>query len=228
MTNPSSAVVADSAVIRVQLRRNGLDRAALGDEPMVLFALWLQEWQRAVPLQPRAFVLATIDPDGRPTARCMDLGGADRGLVFFTDQRSPKAAGIACFPLAAACFDWASTSNAARYLGIGPASCCARTDSSRATNGRGAAPIRGWRGRVPFALGRLPSRSRNGGILARTRRWGSMIDSDIADRTANGRSSRCRRSDVVVTVVRNVDGRFRGGRRGEGPASGRTHRQRRR
>ena len=52
-------------------------------------------------------MLATVDPDGRPSARTVLLKGFDeRGAVFFTNTESRKGLALAAHPHAALTFHW--------------------------------------------------------------------------------------------------------------------------
>jgi pyridoxamine 5'-phosphate oxidase len=52
---------------------------------------WLDEAGRIGLLNPAAMTLATVDPDGRPSARVVLLKGLDeRGAVFYTNRKSRK------------------------------------------------------------------------------------------------------------------------------------------
>lgn len=54
-----------------------------------------------------AAALATVDAEGRPSARMVLLRGVDqRGFVFFTNSRSSKGEQLATNPQAALCFHW--------------------------------------------------------------------------------------------------------------------------
>ncbi|HET6633034.1 MAG TPA: pyridoxamine 5'-phosphate oxidase [Rhodanobacteraceae bacterium] len=57
--------------------------------------------------EPMAMTLATADADGRVSARVVLLKGVDeRGLRFFTNYHSHKAAQLAANPRAALCLHW--------------------------------------------------------------------------------------------------------------------------
>jgi pyridoxamine 5'-phosphate oxidase len=63
-------------------------------------------------------VLATAAADGRPSARAVILRGVDeRGLLFYTDAGSPKAADLAANPRAAAAFVWPALERQVRVEG---------------------------------------------------------------------------------------------------------------
>lgn len=65
-----------------------------------------------------AMVLATVDPDGRPSARYVLLKGFDaRGFVFFTNIESRKGRALAGRPDAALCFYWAPLERQVRIEG---------------------------------------------------------------------------------------------------------------
>jgi pyridoxamine 5'-phosphate oxidase len=69
--------------------------------------------------EPDAMVLATVDPDGRPSARYVLLKGVDaRGFVFYTNLGSRKAAALAAHPYAALCFYWAPIGKQVRVEGV--------------------------------------------------------------------------------------------------------------
>ena len=57
--------------------------------------------------EPTAFALATVGPDGQPTARMLLLKEADpRGFVFYTNLRSRKGRELDANPRAGMCFHW--------------------------------------------------------------------------------------------------------------------------
>jgi pyridoxamine 5'-phosphate oxidase len=65
-----------------------------------------------------AMVLATVSPDGTPSARAVILRGLDeRGFVFFTDTRSAKAADLAVEPRVALVFLWSAHERQVRATG---------------------------------------------------------------------------------------------------------------
>src|ERR1051325_9809284 len=65
-----------------------------------------------------AMVLATVDPDGRPSARFVLLKAFDRrGFVFYTNLRSRKAHALAAHPHASLCFYWAPLGTQIRVEG---------------------------------------------------------------------------------------------------------------
>jgi pyridoxamine 5'-phosphate oxidase len=88
------------------------------DEPLRLFAAWLDEATRAEPVNPNAFALATVDPDGLPNVRMVLLKGLDeRGFVFYTNMDSQKGQELDAQPRAALVFYWKSLARQVRVRG---------------------------------------------------------------------------------------------------------------
>lgn len=88
------------------------------DDPLVRFAEWLDEAQRAEPQEPSAMVVASVDARGRPSARVVLLRGFDpRGFVFYTNLQSRKGQELLAHPFAALCFHWKSLSRQVRVEG---------------------------------------------------------------------------------------------------------------
>ncbi|WFE37415.1 pyridoxal 5'-phosphate synthase [Micromonospora sp. WMMD998] len=89
----------------------------IGTDPLRQFQEWRAEWVARSPADPAAAVLATVGPDGRPSARYVDLARVDTGFVFFTGYRSRKATDLAVSPYAELCFGWLETSRQVRVAG---------------------------------------------------------------------------------------------------------------
>lgn len=68
---------------------------------------WLDDAAAAGVAEPTAMTLATVDPDGRPSARTVLLKGVDeRGLTFFTNHTSRKGRALAADPRVALVLPW--------------------------------------------------------------------------------------------------------------------------
>ena len=94
-----------------ELRRNyasrSLDLPDLNPSPFAQFDLWMREAIETKVLEPNAMSLATVDANGQPTNRTVLLKGFDeRGLVFYTNYESKKAADLAANPRVALLFPW--------------------------------------------------------------------------------------------------------------------------
>lgn len=88
------------------------------DEPLRLFAAWLEDATKTEPSDPNAMAVATVDADGLPNVRMVLLKGFDeRGLVFYTNTDSQKGRELAGSPKAALLFHWKSRSRQIRLRG---------------------------------------------------------------------------------------------------------------
>jgi len=93
--------------MRIDYRGSPLDREDLDEDPLLQFERWLADADGAGIEEPNAFVLATADGKGRPSARTVLLKAMDpAGFTFYTNYWSPKAADIEANPRAAAVFLW--------------------------------------------------------------------------------------------------------------------------
>jgi pyridoxamine 5'-phosphate oxidase len=88
------------------------------DEPLRLFAEWLEEATRAEPNDPNAMSVATVDADGLPDVRMVLLKGFDdKGAVFYTNMESQKGRELTAAPKAALLFHWKSLRRQVRLRG---------------------------------------------------------------------------------------------------------------
>ena len=87
-------------------------------DPIVQFGSWLAQATEAGLAEPNAMVLATVNADGKPSARTVLLKGLDaRGFVFFTNQQSRKADDLAANPYCALVFPWHAMERQVRVEG---------------------------------------------------------------------------------------------------------------
>ena len=93
--------------MRVEYRNRPLDRDELNDDPVIQFTRWMSDAEASGIEEPNAFVVATADGDGRPSARTVLLKGAGPdGFDFYTNYQSRKATEIDGNPVVAAVFLW--------------------------------------------------------------------------------------------------------------------------
>src|ERR1044071_2510775 len=85
--------------------RPELNEASVDPDPIKQFARWFGD---AAGLKlPNAMTLATVAPDGSPSARVVLLKGFDAdGFVFYTNYDSQKGRELEANPRAALCFYW--------------------------------------------------------------------------------------------------------------------------
>ena len=81
------------------------------DDPLATVAAWVAEADADERIaEPRAMQVATVGPDGQPSARTVLLRGLDeRGLSFFTNLRSRKSRELDGEPRCAAVLVWTAT-----------------------------------------------------------------------------------------------------------------------
>lgn len=108
----------DLAAMRQEYAARGLDEADLLGDPIEQFERWFEEARRAEVFEPNAMTLATVGPDGQPSARTVLLKGVDRrGLAFFTNLDSRKSRELARNPKAALLFWWGPLQRQVRLEG---------------------------------------------------------------------------------------------------------------
>jgi pyridoxamine 5'-phosphate oxidase len=96
------------ADLRQVYRQGALSESDLAGTWWEQFGRWLADAvESQLLVEPNAMVLATADPDGRPSARTVLLKDYDRrGFVFYTNYRSGKGRELAANPRAALVFAW--------------------------------------------------------------------------------------------------------------------------
>ncbi len=104
--------------LRKEYTQNGLSEAEADPDPIRQFARWFADATNAGLIEPNAMTLATVDPDGRPSARMVLLKDFDeRGFVFFTNYESRKGRALATHPFAALVFYWPELERQVRIEG---------------------------------------------------------------------------------------------------------------
>ncbi len=129
----------EAARLRREYESHGIDAGDLADDPISEFEKWFAEASVSGLEEPNAFVLATVDEDGTPSARAVlmkDL--SDSGLVFYTGLDSRKSKALRAHALAAATFVWIPLHRQVRFEGPVRAVSAAEADAYFATRPRGA------------------------------------------------------------------------------------------
>ncbi|MEO1248887.1 MAG: pyridoxamine 5'-phosphate oxidase [Pseudomonadota bacterium] len=86
--------------------------------PLELFDSWFKQAELEEPSNHNAMTVATVDADGRPSARIILLKGFDDGgFTFYTNTLSRKGGALAANPVAALCFYWKSSDRQIRVEG---------------------------------------------------------------------------------------------------------------
>jgi pyridoxamine 5'-phosphate oxidase len=116
-----------------------LSEADVDPDPFRQFAAWFREAAAAGLYQPEAMTLATVGPDGRPSARVVLLRTFDeRGFTFFTNYDSRKAHDLAARPRAALVFFWAELHRQVRVEGVAELVSAEESDAYFAGRPRGS------------------------------------------------------------------------------------------
>jgi pyridoxamine 5'-phosphate oxidase len=90
----------------------------LDPDPLTLFGRWFEDARASGAFEADAAALATAGADGRPSARMVLVKGFDeRGIVFFTNYGSRKAAELEANPHAALLFHWPAVGRQVRIEG---------------------------------------------------------------------------------------------------------------
>jgi len=106
------------ADLRKEYTLAGLRRRDLSPDPIRQFQKWLQNAIDAKLSEPTAMTLATVDKNGRPSARTVLLKGVDqRGFIFFTNYQSRKGRELAENPQAALVLYWVELERQVRVTG---------------------------------------------------------------------------------------------------------------
>jgi pyridoxamine 5'-phosphate oxidase len=133
-------VIGDEAArLRKEYEEEGLVEETMAADPFSEFEKWFQGALGAGIDEPNAFVLATVDPDGAPSARAVLMKEFDRdGLVFYTGMTSRKSTAMTATPLAAATFVWTPLHRQVRFEGRVERVTDSTADAYFATRPRGA------------------------------------------------------------------------------------------
>lgn len=118
------------ADLRINYSRASLDEADVASDPIRQFDKWFKEALDAQLPEPNTMTLATVDAEGRPSARIVLIKGVDeRGFVFFTNYESRKGREIAHNPHAALLFYWIELERQVRIEGRIEKTSAAESDS---------------------------------------------------------------------------------------------------
>ncbi len=121
-------------------------------DPIATFGKLFEQAKKAIFPEPTAVVLATVDANGRPSARVVLLKGFDeRGFAFYTNLASRKGKELQANPHAALCFYWPPLYQQVRVEGKIEIVSDAEADAYFATRPRGA-QIGAWASKQSWPL----------------------------------------------------------------------------
>ncbi|MEI7871531.1 MAG: pyridoxamine 5'-phosphate oxidase [Alphaproteobacteria bacterium] len=108
-------------------------------DPLALFGDWYAEAAKTEPNDPNAVALATVGPDGTPSARMVLLKDYDSaGFVFYSNYESRKGQHLLAHTKAALLFHWKSLRRQIRLEGPVSQTTPEEADAYFATRARGS------------------------------------------------------------------------------------------
>lgn len=108
----------DAGDLRVDYQADELIESKAPNNPFELFTHWFADAQASSNPEPNAMILATVTPDGSPSARVLLLKRAtEEGFIFYTNYESRKGQELAQTPKAAVVFNWLELQRQVRIEG---------------------------------------------------------------------------------------------------------------
>jgi pyridoxamine 5'-phosphate oxidase len=106
------------ADLRVTYAREALSENDVNPDPIVQFQHWFDQAVAAQIIEPNAMTLATVSPDGKPSARVVLLKEIEgRDFLFYTNYESRKGRELSANPNAALVFYWPELERQVRIEG---------------------------------------------------------------------------------------------------------------
>ena len=107
----------DLTKLRIELRKRGLSRSNLDDDPVKQFSLWFTEAIDSGIVEPSAMSLATTDESEIGIRTVLLKYFDDKGFVFYTNYKSKKSRQIETRPAAALLFSWLTLERQIKIVG---------------------------------------------------------------------------------------------------------------
>ncbi len=109
----------DIANIRKDYRKATLDVNSVDTDPFQQFQKWFDEALNSDVIEPNAMNLATVNEDGRPSARMVLLKGLENNRFhFYTNYQSKKGRDLENSPACALTFFWPELERQVRVEGV--------------------------------------------------------------------------------------------------------------
>jgi pyridoxamine 5'-phosphate oxidase len=127
------------ADLRQEYMRAGLSEAQADPDPLRQFERWFEDALRAKLPLPNAMTLATVTPDGAPSARIVLLKGVEQGaFLFYTNYLSRKGRELEQRAQACLVLLWSDLERQVRIDGVVQKVTSAESDAYYATRPLGA------------------------------------------------------------------------------------------
>ena len=107
----------DLTKLRIELRKRGLSRSELDNDPVKQFSLWFTEAIDSGIVEPSAMSLATADESEIGIRTVLLKYFDDKGFVFYTNYKSKKSRQIETRPEAALLFSWLTLERQIKIVG---------------------------------------------------------------------------------------------------------------
>ena len=107
----------DLTKLRIELRKRGLSRSNLNNDPVKQFSLWFTEAIDSGIVEPSAMSLATTDESEIDIRTVLLKYFDDKGFVFYTNYESNKSRQIETRPEAALLFPWLALERQIKIVG---------------------------------------------------------------------------------------------------------------
>ena len=129
----------DLAALRAEYGDAGLDESDAAADPWTQWRAWFDDAVAAGLHEPNAMIVATVDADGRPSARTVLLKGVTAvGFRFFTNTASRKGEALAAHPECALLFPWHPLERQVRVEGVAERLGAAEVETYFASRPRGS------------------------------------------------------------------------------------------
>lgn len=129
----------EAARLRLEYEAHGLVESEMAESPIDQFRTWFDGATKAKIHEPNAFVLATVDADGAPSARAVLMKDiSSDALVFYTGLFSRKSQAMRANHVAAGTFVWTPIHRQVRFEGVVSEVASETADAYFATRPRGA------------------------------------------------------------------------------------------
>lgn len=105
--------------IRHEFTSQELNESAAGDNPLELYAKWLEEAVGSQILDPKAMVISTVDSENKPSSRVVyNRGMNEEGIRFYTNYSSKKGNDLETNPHICANVFWSEMERQIRIQGV--------------------------------------------------------------------------------------------------------------